>query len=413
MKAEHDEKKCTNLHAIVNVILAAIGLGVVSLPSIIARCGWVGGILLLLAAALVTDYLICKLHTAVSIHPSGTPIHTYEQLGRVCFGRVGQILVVAVVHLTMTGVCSAMLLLLGQNTEKMLPQLSVKVWTCIWAALCAPLSWLRSFKEISYVSAVGLIGILGVFVIIAARGIDHGANRGDEVQHDVVRPDLLMWTVSFGNAVLSYQIANVTPTLIRDMRTPASFPKVVSLGLLIVFMVYVGLGASGYYGYGRSLIDDPIINSIAPAGSTLDAWGYALVVAILVMCFPHYLVMLLPIVASIEYAFHVDVMDTSLRSFTKRIVLRTLFVGFTLIVAIAVPSVEKLVDLLGVFTMVIIAMLLPAILYCRMRILNEGSLKKIFTNHPLEMLVLTFLTLLAVVIMVVGGYAAIDSFQSP
>ncbi|KAF4710838.1 hypothetical protein FOZ62_000065 [Perkinsus olseni] len=127
MKAEHDEKKCTNLHAIVNVILAAIGLGVVSLPSIIARCGWVGGILLLLVAALVTDYLICKLHTAVNIHPSGTPIHTYEELGRVCFGRVGQILVVAVVHLTMTGMCSAMLLLLGQNTEKMLPQLSVKV----------------------------------------------------------------------------------------------------------------------------------------------------------------------------------------------------------------------------------------------------------------------------------------------
>eukprot|EP00453_Perkinsus_chesapeaki_P003769 CAMPEP_0185914562 /NCGR_PEP_ID=MMETSP0924C-20121207/1408_1 /TAXON_ID=321610 /ORGANISM="Perkinsus chesapeaki, Strain ATCC PRA-65" /LENGTH=51 /DNA_ID=CAMNT_0028637435 /DNA_START=137 /DNA_END=288 /DNA_ORIENTATION=- len=51
----------------------------------------------------------------------------------------------------MTGACSGMLLLLGQNTQKIFPQISAKAWTCVWAAVCTPLSWLRSFKEITYV----------------------------------------------------------------------------------------------------------------------------------------------------------------------------------------------------------------------------------------------------------------------
>ncbi|KAF4745204.1 hypothetical protein FOZ63_022419, partial [Perkinsus olseni] len=184
------------------------------------------------------------------------------------------IITALIVHVTMTGVCATLLLLLGENTQKLAPQLSVTVWCVIWAAICLPLSWLRSLKEISYVAMVGLIGVIALFIIIAAKGIENGITTDEDIQYDLFNGDALTWAVSFGNAILSYQMASATPTLIREMITPSAFPRSASAGLLIVFVIYVGVGACGYYGYGRNLIDVPIMNSIAPSGQALDAWGY-------------------------------------------------------------------------------------------------------------------------------------------
>ncbi|KAF4664349.1 hypothetical protein FOZ61_000894 [Perkinsus olseni] len=402
--------KCSNLRSILNIILTAIGLGVITLPTVMATCGWIGGILVLFVAAALSDYMVCNLYKAVTNHPKGDPINTYEELGRVCFGRAGQIITALIVHVTMTGVCATLLLLLGENTQKLAPGLSVTVWCVIWAAICLPLSWLRSLKEISYVAMVGLIGVIALFIIIAAKGIENGITTDEEIQYDLFNGDALTWAVSFGNAILSYQMASATPTLIREMITPSAFPKSASAGLLIVFIIYVGVGACGYYGYGRNLIDVPIMNSIAPSGQALDAWGYVAVIAMLLLAFPHYLVILMPIAASLEYAVNIDVDSTAKRDLIKRIVARTFLVAITLVIAIVVPSVDKLINLMGVFTMIAMAGVLPALFYTRIRVFNEGSLKAVWKAHRLEMCLLCALTLLCLLVMGAGGYQSIVDF---
>ncbi|KAF4697163.1 hypothetical protein FOZ60_011836 [Perkinsus olseni] len=402
--------KCSNLRSILNIILTAIGLGVITLPTVMAKCGWIGGVIVLFFGAALSDYMVCNLYRAVTNHPKGDPINTYEELGRVCFGRAGQIITALIVHVTMIGVCATLLLLLGQNTQKLAPQLSVTVWCVIWAALCTPLSWIRSLKDMSYVALVGLLGIIALFIIIAANGVEHGVTTDEEVEYDLISSDPLNWAISFGNAVLSYQIASATPNLLREMKTPAAFPKVASISFFIVFSIYVGVGACGYYGYGRSLIEVPILDSIAPSNLPLDAWGYALVISMLALAFPHYLVLLMPIAASLEAAVKVDVKSSSKRDFLKRAVARTILVVITLVIAITVPSVNNLIDLMGVFTVIAMAAILPALFYVRMKVLNQGSFMAVIKSNWIEMSIILFLTLLCLLLMGAGGYVAIVNF---
>ncbi|KAF4674849.1 hypothetical protein FOL47_008597 [Perkinsus chesapeaki] len=405
-----DEGKCSNLRSILNIILTAIGLGVITLPTVMAKCGWIGGVIVLFFGAALSDYMVWKLYQAVTNHPKGDPINTYEELGRVCYGRVGQIVTALIVHVTMIGVCSTLLLLLGENTQKLAPQLSVTVWCVIWAAVCTPLSWIRSLKDLSYVALVGLLGIIAVFIIIAAKGIENGITTDEDIQYDLISNDPLNWAISIGNAVLSYQIASATPNLLREMKTPSAFPKVATVSFFIVFAIYVGVGACGYYGYGRDLIEVPILDSIAPADEPLNAWGYALVISMLALAFPHYLVLLMPIAASLEYVIKVDINSSSKRDFIKRALARTFLVAITLVIAITVPSVNNLIDLMSVFTVIAMAAILPALFYVRMKVLNKGSLMAVIKSNWIEMSTMLILTLLCLLLMGAGGYVAIVNF---
>ncbi|EEQ98509.1 Vacuolar amino acid transporter, putative [Perkinsus marinus ATCC 50983] len=375
-----------------------------------AKCGWIGGVIVLFFGAALSDYMVCNLYKAVTNHPKGDPINTYEELGRVCFGRAGQIITALIVHITMIGVCATLLLLLGQNTQKLAPELSVTVWCVIWAAICVPLSWIRSLKDMSYVAIVGLMGIIALFVIIAANGIVHGVTTDEEIEYDLISQDPLNWAISFGNAVLSYQIASATPNLLREMKTPSAFPKVASISFFIVFSIYVGVGACGYYGYGRSLVEVPILDSITPPDQPLDAWGYALVVSMLALAFPHYLVLLMPIAASLEEAVKIEIKSSSKRDFIKRAVARTILVAITLVIAITVPSVNNLINLMSVFTVIAMAAILPALFYVRMKVLNEGSFAAVVKSNWIEMSIILFLTLLCLLLMGAGGYVAIVTF---
>mmetsp|Transcript_9332 Transcript_9332/g.8502 ORF Transcript_9332/g.8502 Transcript_9332/m.8502 type:complete len:264 (-) Transcript_9332:172-963(-) len=262
----------------------------------------------------------------------------------------------------------------------------------------------------SYVAIVGLMGIIALFVIIAANGIVHGVTTDEEIEYDLISQDPLNWAISFGNAVLSYQIASATPNLLREMKTPSAFPKVASISFFIVFSIYVGVGACGYYGYGRSLVEVPILDSITPPDQPLDAWGYALVVSMLALAFPHYLVLLMPIAASLEEAVKIEIKSSSKRDFIKRAVARTILVAITLVIAITVPSVNNLINLMSVFTVIAMAAILPALFYVRMKVLNEGSFAAVVKSNWIEMSIILFLTLLCLLLMGAGGYVAIVTF---
>ncbi|EER11704.1 Vesicular inhibitory amino acid transporter, putative [Perkinsus marinus ATCC 50983] len=412
--------KCSNLRSVFNLILTAIGIGVIMLPTTFANCGWFGGLLILFVVAVISNHMVGKIYIAYTSHPQGEAINTYEQLGYVCFGPAGAIATAGIVHITMTGCCSTLLLLLGENTQKLIPMagLSSKVWCCIWAAICWPLTWLKSLNEVSYVSAFGMAALIVLFILIVVNGITNGITTEEENSYDWWIWNPLEFGVSFGNAMLSYHVTNVLATLIRDMKTPSALPKVATISYLCIFVIYGGIAGCGYFGYGNTLVDVPIIDRIAPPTGGLDAWGYICVISLICLCFPHYIVLLFPIAASLEYQllplppFKVDDPEDAKGTIptAKRIVVRTFLVAITLVIAIVVPSVQKLIDLLSVFTMTAMAGILPGVFYIRMRVLNEGSFMTVWKSSKVELSILFLMMALSVLMIVVGGYESIVTF---
>lgn len=85
-------------------------------------------------------------------------------------------------------------------------------------------------------------------------------------------------------------------------------------------------------------------------------------------------VLLLPIVSSAEYVFHISVDDNSRPAALRRFLVRLGCIVFTAIIAVSVPNLSSLLDLVGSVTMVFMVAMMPCIYYVRVRQMNEGEL---------------------------------------
>ncbi|EER07698.1 amino acid transporter, putative, partial [Perkinsus marinus ATCC 50983] len=84
---------CSDFRGVANIVMTAVGVGVLALPNAVAFGGWVAAPLLLLLAWVLTHYQMCLLWKCLFMNPSRKPMESYEEIGRVCFGRVGQVAV--------------------------------------------------------------------------------------------------------------------------------------------------------------------------------------------------------------------------------------------------------------------------------------------------------------------------------
>ncbi|KAF4743226.1 hypothetical protein FOZ62_004738, partial [Perkinsus olseni] len=164
--------KCSDIRAVLSLTLSAIGLGVVMLPTVFASCGWLGGVLVITLGALFASFALTRQYLAIALTPpSKGPCYTYEDLGGVCFGKAGWIFTAIVVNLTMSGLCASLLVLLGENTTKLVPSISQRIWIVIWAVFFIPFTFLRTMHEVSYVAAIGMVSILTLFAVVSSNGL--------------------------------------------------------------------------------------------------------------------------------------------------------------------------------------------------------------------------------------------------
>ncbi|EEQ98908.1 10 transmembrane domain, possible aa transporter, putative [Perkinsus marinus ATCC 50983] len=404
--------KCSNVRAVLSIVLSAIGLGVVMLPSILAASGWIGGILVVSLGCVFALFALSRLYLGITLTPSSKgPVYTYEELGRVCFGKAGFIFTAIVVHLTMAGLCASLLVLLGENTTKLIPALSQRIWIVIWAVFFIPFTFLRTMHEVSYVAAVGMVSILTLFIIISANGLMVGLTSHEEVEHDMFVADVTKLATNFGVSILAYNTTNSTATLVRDMSQPKRFVPVSRVAYVMIYTIYVAIGICGYYGYGRALLERPILDLIVPPGDAVSGvWAYITIIAILLTAIPHYVVLLLPIVSSAEYVFHIPVDDNSRPAALRRFLVRLGCIVFTAIIAVSVPNLSSLLDLVGSVTMVFMVAMMPCIYYVRVRQMNEGSLGVYVRKHKLESFIIVVVLIWCIPMIIIGTYGAVQHF---
>lgn len=82
---------------------------------------------------------------------------------------------------------------------------------------------------------------------------------------------------------------------------------------------------------------------------------------------------MLPIASSLEYVLNIDVDDNSRRAGIKRFLARLACILFTTIIAVSVPNISSLLDILGSFTMVFMVAMMPCIYYMRIQQIVLGD----------------------------------------
>jgi amino acid permease len=389
MKAIH-QGHCSDSRAVCNVILSAIGVGIVSFPKSFADCGWLGGLVGMLIGVFVSNTAVFKLY--YSIRNQEADVTSYESLGRHIGGRWVGMLTGCVVHVTMGGCCSVLLIVIGDCLNHLFPTLPIWLCTCIAGGCLTPLCWLKSLNEVGYISAIGSISIVALLIVIVIGGLTSPTLT--TAPRALFIFNIESFSLSLCVAVFSFNIANTVPTLVNDMQAPSHFPRVALIGAVAIFSINLTICAAAYLGWGEGLRDYESIVKILLA-SEVRGLATASLVFLLLMAIPHYVVLFIPVANACQSFFP----EFWLRS----IVVRSVLVGVTIVVGVLVNDVKLIIDVLGAFTMSFIALILPVLFYVKTCNVKKERLSVLDKVQCVSILVV------AVFLLTAGGYFSIKS----
>ena len=345
----------------------------------------------MLSGALLANAALMKLSFA--INRQSQFVRSYEHLGTLLFGKKGQIFTGIVVHGTI-GACSAsLLILIGASVQRLcnFPGDQYRALTVLGASLpLLPLAWIKNMHEASYVALVGTLAVFALAGIIVLAGFfqvgKHGVGGGGSGGGIVpLQGSISSFMSAVAVCVFSFNTANTAPSLIHDMRTPQAFGKTVAVAASLIFAIYLAISLAGYLGWGASIQDyDTVVNLVLGANgedAKLDTLGYFCAITVLLLAYPHYVVLLVPVATAAETAI-ASCMGReagrgrggmSPRMFS--ILVRSMMWGLTVGFAAAAKSFDNVVGIVAGIAMPFIAILLPIVFYWK----TKNNLKETMT----------------------------------
>ena len=366
-----------NFKTVLNLTISVVGIGVLSLPRSIGKSGWAFSIGLLVTTCFLAHLSLQLLYRSIYKNPTA-PLATYEDIGKAAWGPKGGILVALTTYLNLIAVC-ACLLLLFKTPLSFLTGLSESTCTFLAFAVVLPFSWIRSMKELSWLSAIGVGSVLLTLVAV----VTFSSFRIMERQTENSNPSFsatpvepLALGIGFATFMNSYTVAPVVPSVLASMRRPSDFPRVSATAFALVTFIFACIGFAGYFGCAEALQTDgslakAIMDWVEKNPSSIGhVLNYSVQIGLVVICFTHLLALFNPIgtgsekVASmIESRWRMSVDQKTEVSMVTACISRTIALCACLGLALAVPDFDHLVSLLGSTLVMLLQLIYPFVFY--------------------------------------------------
>ncbi|KAK9107611.1 hypothetical protein Syun_023622 [Stephania yunnanensis] len=386
----------TFLRTCFNGVNAMSGVGILSVPYALSEGGWFG-LVLLLVMAVVCWYTGLLLRRCMNANPL---IKTYADLGELAFGYKGKLIVAFFLYLELYLVAIEFLILEGDNLNKLFPNMSFKVsnlrvegkqgLTLLAAALFLPTTWLRSMGLLAYISAGGVLASIILVVCVFWVGAVDGVGfheRGQFLKWGGMPTTVSLYAFCYcGHAVF--------PTLCTSMKDKRQFSKVLAICFVVCTVNYGSMAILGYLMYGDSVKSQVTLNLPVKKLSSKIA-----IYTTLINPFTKYAIMITPIATAIE-----DHFQFYKSKYSICVLIRTVLVISTVVVALVVPLFGYLMSLIGAFLSVTASMLLPCICYLK--------ISKAHRSNGLELLVIIGILILGSLVAVLGTYMSLRQIIS-
>ncbi|EEQ99561.1 amino acid transporter, putative, partial [Perkinsus marinus ATCC 50983] len=214
----------------------------------------------------------------------------------------------------------------------------------------------------------------------------------------------------FCTFLLSYNVSITVPTIIKDVQRPQRFPRVAWISFVLVASVYFVITIVGYLAFGDDISKfDTMVDAFTPKSkSDWTIYSWLINVSTIVLVSTHFLVLFSPTA---------QLSDTLLKChdtnrWKSRIVgevvrccCRVALVALCVLIALLVPSVDKLVNLLSAVFVVLIALVYPTVYYWRILQLNDMS------QSVWKLWLQRCLLVVAAVALIFGTYMAIKDLM--
>ncbi|XP_026383181.1 amino acid transporter AVT1J-like [Papaver somniferum] len=378
-----------------NGINALSGVGILSVPYALASGGWLTLILLFVVAA-ATFYTGLLMRRCMDV---SSKIKTYPDIGEYAFGKKGRIIASSFMYLELYVVATGFLILEGDNLSNLFPNMSltlggVKVYgqqgfVMLVALIILPSMWLTDLRKISYISATGVLAsvliILSVFWVGAE---DTGFRaKGRFFNLNGIPSGVSLYTFCFC-------AHPVFPTLYTSMKDKRQFSKVLLLCFAVCTISYATMAVMGYLMFGEYIKSQITLNLPIDKLSSKIAIYTTLVTPI-----AKYALMATPVVNAIETSSGFNYNNK-----TMSLVIRTMFLISSVIVALAIPFFGYLMSLVGAFLSATASIIIPCL--CYLKIMGT------YRRWGYELVIIIGIILMGISVVIVGTYTSLKQIAS-
>ncbi|KAF6171856.1 hypothetical protein GIB67_007377 [Kingdonia uniflora] len=373
-----------------NGLNALSGVGILSVPYALASGGWLSLILLLvIAAATCFTGLLMRRCMDLDSH-----IQTYPDIGERAFGHIGRTIVSVFMYLELYLVATGFLILEGDNLQNIFPNMGFELagvkfsgeqgFIVIVALIILPTMWV-DLSLLSYVSAGGVLASVVIIGSILWTGVFD--EIGFHEKGRLVNIGGIPTAVSL--YAFCYCAHPVFPTLYTSMKDKSQFSKVLLLCFVLCTISYASMAVLGYMMYGENVKSQVTLN--------LPVKGISSKIAIcttLINPVTKFALMLTPIVGALE-----NWLLCSYKSRPMSLLIRTMLLLSTIIVAISVPFFGDLMSLVGAFLSATASIILPCVCYLKI----SGT----YRRWGIEMVITIGIMLMGVCVVVIGTYTSL------
>ncbi|KAI9847822.1 MAG: hypothetical protein M1837_001715 [Sclerophora amabilis] len=367
-----------------------IGVGILSLPLAIKHAGWFLGMAGLLLSALVTSYTARILSRCMDVDNT---VITFGDLAYRAFGSKVRALINPLFCLELLGANVALILLFGDSLNNLIPGLGLVEWKIVCGLILIPMGFLP-LRTLSMSSALGLFCCFGIIAIVLADGLIKPHTPGSLRQPAQTHFFPSNWKalpLSFGLLMSPWGGHGVFPTIYRDMRHPHKYQKAVTITYLFTFLMDLSMSVAGLIMFGDGVREE-ITSNILLTTSYPKALSICMAVFIGIIPLTKAPLNSRPIISTLEIYAGLDPrsvpnnqsmvgmsgLNRGILKFAIRIGANIVFV----LIAIAVPSFDRVMGLMGAALCFTICVILP--LAFELSIFrNELSLRKKLLNYVL------------------------------
>ncbi|PKI77028.1 hypothetical protein CRG98_002531 [Punica granatum] len=348
-----------------------VGAGVLSLPYAMAELGWGPGVAALLLSWIITLYTLWQMVEMHEMVP-GKRFDRYHELGQHAFGeKLGLWIVVPQQLIVEVGVCIVYMVTGGKTLKKFhdtvcpsCTPIKTTYFIIIFASVNFVLSHLPNFNSISIVSLAAAVMSLSYSIIAWAASLKKGVLPEVDYSYKASTSTGVMFNFfsALGDVAFAYAGHNVVLEIQATIPSTPENPskKAMWRGVVVAYVVvaicYFPVALIGYWIFGNAVDDNILITLNKPEWLIATANMFVVVHVI-----GSYQVYAMPVFDMME-TFLVKKMHFK-PCFQLRFITRTVYVAFTMVMAIAVPFFGSLLGFFGGFALAPTTYFLPCIMW--------------------------------------------------
>ncbi|KAF6156903.1 hypothetical protein GIB67_000443 [Kingdonia uniflora] len=353
-------------------VTAMVGAGVLSLPYAMSNLGWGPGVCVLVVSWVITLYTLWQMVEMHEMVP-GKRFDRYHELGQHAFGeKLGLWIVVPQQLIVEVGVDIVYMVTGGKSLKKVhdlvctdsCADIKLTYFIMIFASVHFFLAQLPNFNSISMVSLAAAVMSLSYSTIAWTASLHKGVQ--DNVQYGYKSKSTAGTVFNFfsalGDVAFAYAGHNVVleiqATIPSTPEQPSKIPmwKGVVVAYIVVAICYFPVALIGYWMFGNAVEDNILISLNKPTWLIVMANMFVVVHVI-----GSYQIYAMPVF---------DMLETVLvkkahfpPGIALRLIARSLYVAFTMFIAITFPFFGGLLGFIGGFAFAPTTYFLPCIMW--------------------------------------------------